>query len=466
MSDARPNIIVVVSDTLRTAFLGCYGNDDIHTPHIDAFAADAALFEHAYPESLPTIPVRRTLHTGRRAYPFQDYRPLKWDIVYLPGWQPMSNDEDTVAENLVDAGYHTGFVSDTLPYFAPGLNFTRGFQQWEFVRGQQQDRWRAAASVSDEALSARYKLDTENAGHVEIVRQTFANVSWQRREEDTTTARTFQWAMDFATANRGAPFYLYIDCFDPHEPWEAPPEYYERYRPEGYDGPTIPIVPYGPYRDFCSEAELCSIVAHYKGLVTLVDEWFGRFLDRLRSLDLYDNTLIVFLSDHGTNFAENPEEVLGKPSWALYPGTMHLPLIVRPPGGEGAGSRIGGLTSNLDVPATVYDIADAKPRDGIHGQSLSPIIQGRAQSRWEYLTSRYDHTVWHFDGTRWVFAEMDGKRSAYRWEDGQLVEPDDSLREDDFALAWERILADAGGELPDYREHKRTDAVGQKRSDR
>jgi len=466
VSDARPNIIVVVSDTLRTAFLGCYGNDDIHTPRIDAFAADAALFEQAYPESLPTIPVRRTLHTGRRAYPFRDYRPLKWDIVYLPGWQPMSNDEDTVAENLVDAGYHTGFVSDTLPYFAPGLNFTRGFKQWEFVRGQQQDRWRAAATVSDEALLERYRVDDWTGRQADTFKQILANVEWQRREEDTSTARTFQWAMDFATANRNDPFYLYVDCFDPHEPWDAPPEYYERYRPAGHDGPAIPLVPYGPYRDFCSDAELANVVAHYKGLVTLVDEWFGRFLERLRSLNLYDNSLIVFLSDHGTNFAENPEDVIGKPSWALYPGTMHIPLIARLPGGEGSGSRLHGLTSNLDVPATVYDVAGAASQEGIPGQSLCPVIRRDRGSQWEYLTSRYDHSVWYFDGTRWVFAEMDGRRSVYRWEDARLVEPDDSLREDDFALAWERILADAGGELPDYREQKRTDAVGQKRSDR
>ena len=73
----KPNIVVIVSDTLRTAHLGCYGNPNIQTPNIDAFANRAMLFSRAYPESLPTIPVRRALHTGRRAYPFRDYRPVK-----------------------------------------------------------------------------------------------------------------------------------------------------------------------------------------------------------------------------------------------------------------------------------------------------------------------------------------------------------------------------------------------------
>ena len=70
----RPNVIVVVSDTLRTAYLGCYGNRDIKTPNIDRFATSGAVFTEAYPESLPTIPVRRALHTGRRAFPFTSFR--------------------------------------------------------------------------------------------------------------------------------------------------------------------------------------------------------------------------------------------------------------------------------------------------------------------------------------------------------------------------------------------------------
>ena len=124
------------------------------TPNIDAFAARSVLFERAYPESLPTIPVRRAMHTGRRAYPFRDYRPVKWDIVYLPGWQAIDNDEDTLAEGLAAEGYHTGFVTDTLPYFAPGFNFQRGFWQWEYVRGQQQDRWRSPFTVSAERMAS------------------------------------------------------------------------------------------------------------------------------------------------------------------------------------------------------------------------------------------------------------------------------------------------------------------------
>ena len=124
----RPNIICIVSDTLRIDYLGCYGNKLIHTPNLDAFASESIIFDNAHPESLPTIPYRRGLHTGRRAYPFRNYKPVSWDNVYLPGWQPMENEKDCIAENLVSIGYYTGFASDVPHYFVPGMNFTRGAQ--------------------------------------------------------------------------------------------------------------------------------------------------------------------------------------------------------------------------------------------------------------------------------------------------------------------------------------------------
>ena len=123
------NIVVVVSDTLRTAYLSPYGNDWVKTPNLARFAEQGVTFTNAHPEILPTIPTRRTLHTGRRVYPISSYNPVPWDNVYTPGWQPMSSDEPAIAESLVRNGYHTGFFADVPHYFVPGMNFTRGFQQ-------------------------------------------------------------------------------------------------------------------------------------------------------------------------------------------------------------------------------------------------------------------------------------------------------------------------------------------------
>ena len=148
--------MVIAADTLRPAYLGCYGNGAMHTSNLDRLAAQSIRFTRAYPETLPTIPTRRTVHGGRRVYSFADYRPVPWDNVYIPGWQPLARDEPTVAEALDAAGYHTGFVADVPHYFVPGMNFTRGFRQWQFVRGQAEDRL-GAESMADPALLPRYR---------------------------------------------------------------------------------------------------------------------------------------------------------------------------------------------------------------------------------------------------------------------------------------------------------------------
>ena len=455
-----------MSDTLRADYLGCYGNRDVHTPNIDAFARCSMRFTRAYPESLPTIPVRRALHTGRRAYPFRNYRPVKWDMVYLPGWEPMDNVEDTLAENLVAAGYHTGFVTDTLPYFAPGLNFTRGFYQWEFIRGQQQDKWRSPFSVSDERL-ARYGDPAElRKTPYSYAAMHLANTAHVRSEQDTSTARTFQWAMDVLEDNRvGPPFYLLVDCFDPHELWEAPEKYYQMYGPAIYRGRRILHCWYGSaeYADYTSE-EIEYVKAHYCGLVSLVDTWFGKLIDKMDALGLSDHTMVIFTSDHGTNFCDNPHNVIGKPEYSMYPGLMHLPLLVRTPDETGAGQTCDELVYNLDVTATIYDLTGAKTDEGVDGHSLLPLVVGEGE--WParaYVTCRYGHSLCYIDDATWVLTDIDGQpQDVFDLKTDPLCqEPlDVSSAQERFAAAWKRLLADAGGDFPDYRDHKQTDALG------
>ena len=91
MMHEKTNVVVIVLDTLRAAAVGCYGSPDVKTPNMDALAGRGVRFTRAYPESLPTIPVRRALCSGRRAFPFRGYKHLKWGTVTLPGWQAMTS---------------------------------------------------------------------------------------------------------------------------------------------------------------------------------------------------------------------------------------------------------------------------------------------------------------------------------------------------------------------------------------
>ncbi len=468
--ETSPNVIIVMTDTLRTAFLGCYGNPTIRTPNIDKFARESVRFTRAYPESLPTIPVRRAIHTGRRAYPFYNYQPVPWDIVYLPGWQGMDSNEDCLAENLVAAGYHTGLGTDTLPYFAPGFNFQRGFWQWEYIRGMQQDRWRSVHAVTQQQLSKYTDPVQMQAGRgaYDVSHYHAANIAGRRHEQDTFTARTFQWGMDFLEDNAGAqPFYLFVDSFAPHEPWEAPRIYYEMYADPNYQGRTIIHTKYTTKSaQGLSDDELANIVAHYSGLVSLVDTWFGMLMDKLQRLGLADNTVVFFTSDHGTNFADNPFEIVGKPDHSLWPGVMHLPLLVRMPGGVGAGQVVDELVYNLDMSAMVYELAGVAEHQPIDGRSLLPLITG--EGKWqprEYITCRYNDSLCYIDDDHWLRTNVKKELCeafAVQQDPGCQHNIADSLEPAIFEEAWEKIMADAGGEMPVYVDGRRTDAIGQK----
>ncbi len=462
----KPNIVLVVSDTLRLDHLGCYGNPDIRTPNIDRLARESAVFTNAFPESLPTIPVRRALHTGRRAYPFRDYGPVKWDIVYLPGWQPIDDSEDTLAENLAGGGYQTGFVTDTLPYFAPGFNFTRGFYQWDFIRGQQQDRWRSPYTISEEMLG-RYG-DPEEIGRDmhSIIPMHLANTAHVSNEGETTTALTFKSGIRFLEENRrGQPFYLLVDCFDPHEPWDPPEDYLEMYLDRGYQGPDLLYLHYGPAGDSgYTDREIEYVRAKYCAHVSLVDNWLGLFLEKMDDLGLTGNTAVFLTSDHGTNFGENPLSVVGKPSYSMYPAVMRLPLIARIPWLGYRGERFDQLVYDHDITATIYDLAGLTPGQSIDGHSLIPIL--KRDGNWKnrgYMTCRYGHDFAYIDRRNWVLCDIDGNASGiFDLENDPECRVDLGDEADPAItdLAWKRLKLDAGGELPDYREKKRTDAIG------
>ena len=150
------NIILIVFDSLRKDCIGCYGRPPwwkVRTPNLDRLAAESLLMTRAYPESLPTLPTRRALYTGRRVYPFGkgDFR-LKGDFVGAPGWGPIPEDEPTLSEILREHGYRTGLVADVYHMFKPSKNFWRGFDQWMFLRGQETDPSRSGPRPTQEEI--------------------------------------------------------------------------------------------------------------------------------------------------------------------------------------------------------------------------------------------------------------------------------------------------------------------------
>jgi arylsulfatase A-like enzyme len=467
------NIILVISDSLRKDHLGCYGNQrasswftshggrSIETPHLDRLAGEGTLFELAYPESMATIQVRRALHTGFRTFPYHDWKPVKWDLVYNPGWQPIPHEQETVAELLARAGYRTGFVTDTVPYFTPGFNFHRGFHNYHFIRGQQQDRYRTVLRDSDVKtpngdVMARYFTNDYHRGSEWVLRQYLPNTADRQQEEDWFAPRVYRegirWLQEHREIGRDGRLFLLLDHFDPHETWDPPQHYVRQLDPTfvvGRDGADVIAPRYGP-SDYLTEAELRHMRANYAGEVLMVDRWFGRLLDTIDELGLRENTLLAFVADHGHSLGEH--QVTGKLPWAMYPELIDIPLLVRHPQGR-RGQRIDELVYNVDLVPTMLAAAGVTPPTELDGQDLTPLLCGTLgwTSR-PYVTSSLTDHAWvrtrdeamqvHFDGTNPRLTDLRNDPAYER-----------NLADDQPARVralFDLILADAKGVLPLY----------------
>jgi arylsulfatase A-like enzyme len=447
------NAIVVVIDSLRADHVGCYGNPWVRTPALDALAKESVVFTRAYPESLPTIPMRRTLHTGLRTWPFRSWIPQRSEYVRVYGWQRIPEDQITLPEVLNGEGYQTGLVTDTHPYFAPSMNFHRGFSQWHWVRGQQADSYGATVLVDQsrvEDFIPPNLSDMERQILRWIITRHMANQMDRITEEDYQAPRVFREAMRWLERNQRADkFFLLVDCFDPHEPWDPPSEYVEMYDP-GYVGREIICPRYGP-SDYLSPEELRHMRALYAGEVTMVDRWLGAFLQRARDLGLLDDSILIVTSDHGVQLGEHG--LTGKISRGLWYELMDVPLLVRWPGGEGAGTRVDAFAQHQDIVPTVLSALKLDPPMPVDGIDLRELARKAVPGR-EYVVSGFDDYVWYRDD-RWVYiGKNDGTPlQLFDIERDPLQENDLSETEKGAVEeAQKRILREAGGPIPSHRD--------------
>jgi len=360
------NVIAIMSDTLRYDHLGCHGNPWIRTPNLDAFGKRCTVFDRAYQASFPTIPTRTDMMTGKLTFPFR-------------GWTPLPDDETILSELMTDAGYVTMLLADTPHLMRDGHRFDRGFLGWEWIRGQEGDR-----AITDDVPvpleSAPEKIRGPERMQQHHYRWRAAH--WQT-ERDTFVARTMQRASDWLEKNyTHKNFFLYVDTFDPHEPWDPPQHYVDMYDP-GYTGEVIDHPRYD-YCDYLSRAELKHTRAQYAGEVSLVDTWIGHLLHKVETLGLFENTAVILISDHGHYIGDHGR--IGKSgqgpdgAWPFYEAVAHIVFMVYAPGSKGKRSRF--LAQPMDFMPTVLDLTGLKCPGGIDGVSLAPVLRGeRAEAR-------------------------------------------------------------------------------------
>jgi arylsulfatase A-like enzyme len=443
------NVILMILDSLRKDHVGAYGNGRIRTPNLDALAGESLRFSRAYPESLPTLPARRAIHTGLRTWPFRNWRPPEGETFMPAGWQRIPEEQTTLSELLLGQGYNTVLFSDTQHLFKASMNFQRGFKVYDWIRGQERDRYRPTMKVPQEKVE-KMVVPGNSESMVEKVRQYLANTADRETEEDWFAPQVFTMGSEFLkTADPGQPFFLMVDCFDPHEPWDPPEEYVSLYD-EGYDGPE-PTVPEYSDAGWINERELERMRALYAAEVTLTDRWLGNFLETLDSTSFAQDTMLVLLSDHGVALGEH--DATGKPFWALWPELTDIPFFIRHPEGKGAGQTSDYYASTHDVAPTVLASLGVEVPDVMEGQDLSVVLDGGEPEPREHFTLGYDEYVWTRDD-RYVMVSRNDRREArlYDLTTDPGMDTDIAAEHPDVVgrMFEEYVLADAGGPLPRY----------------
>src|ERR687894_298717 len=446
---SRMNVIVVILDSLRRDHVGVYGNDRIRTPNLDALAGESLRFTRAYPESIPTLPARRAIHTGLRTWPFRNWEPPEGETFMPAGWQRIPEDQTTVSEILVERQVSTVLLSDTQHLFKASMNFQRGFAVYDWIRGQERDHYRPTTRVSQEQVEMNV-VPGNDESMVDKVRQYLANTANRTSEEDWFAPRVFTMATEFLqTADKGQPFFLVVDCFDPHEPWDPPEEYVSLYD-EGYDGPE-PIVPNYGDAGWIGERELERMKALYAAEVTMTDRWLGDFLDKLNSTALAENTLLILLSDHGVALGEH--NATGKPFWALYPELTDIPFFVRHPDGNRAGETSDYFASTHDVAPTVLGFLGVEPEQPMDGQDLSVLFDGKSPESRPHFTLGYSKFVWARDGRYAMFGRNDGTEARLydlNADPGMASNVAEANHDVVKRMFDAYVIGDAGGPLPTY----------------
>ena len=320
--DKRPNVLLIVVDTLRADRLGCYGAERETSPAIDEFAASAVRFDRAYSTAPWTIPSVASMFSGR--FP-SSHATTSFD-------RQLPDELQTLAEALREAGYGTAGVISHVALDSRH-NFDQGFEVY---------------------------LESEALGHDHLSTEGVTRQALEQLDR---------------LAGEPAPFLLFAHYFDPHYNYLRHPEY--GFAPESagrLDG-TAPMRELLPMAESMSPEEARFLRDLYDGEVRYTDQGIGRLLQRLDELELSDETIVVLTADHGEEFLEHGN--LGHTS-SLYEELIHVPLIIRDPGRKKPEPAVVSRPVSLvSLMPTLLGLAGLQVDEGRYqGPSLEPLLAG------------------------------------------------------------------------------------------
>lgn len=366
--DERPNVLFIVSDDLNTN-LPSYDHPLVHAPNLQRLAERGVQFERAYCQWPACSPSRTSFMTG--LYPEQSGMIKNGGDHfrrYLPDWT-------TLPQLFRQAGYFTARVGKILHYRVPGSIGTNGEddpESWDQVVNP------IGRDKTDEPII----YTTGSPGSFG------ATLSWLAADGDDseqTDAHGASAAVRLLEEHRDEPFFLAVGFYRPHTPYVAPRKYFQPYPLSLIRLPVEPLddlldVPAAAwvqrtYQDDLSEIDQRRAVQAYYASITFLDAQVGRVLDAVDRLGLAEETIIVFISDHGYHMGEH--KLWQKTT--LFENSARVPMIVSAPGFDATrGKRSGAVAELLDLYPTLADLAGLEQPVELPGRSLRPQLEDAA----------------------------------------------------------------------------------------
>jgi arylsulfatase A-like enzyme len=343
--------IMVMFDSLNRRMLPPYGCDWVHAPNFQRLAERAATFDNCYVGSMPCIPARRELHTGRYNFLHRS-------------WGPIEPFDDSLPELLKKNGVYTHLTTDHQHYFEDGgCTYHHRYNTWEFARGQEGDCWKG--EVGDPEIPPNIKQIIKP-----MWRQDWVNRKYFKTEADLPQAQAFARGLEFIRSNREADnWFLQIETFDPHEPFFVPEHYLALY-PDDYEGPHF------DWPDYYMVTETREQVRHlryrYAALVSMCDHYLGKVLDLMDELELWDDTLLIVNTDHGILLGEH--DCWLKNYQPLYNEIAHIPLFIWDPRSRVRGERRSSLVQMIDIAPTLLEYFGLPVPADMQGRPLRETI--------------------------------------------------------------------------------------------
>lgn len=413
----RPNIILFMADQLRFDALGCYGNNEIHTPNIDSIALNGCTFNNHFIQNPVCSPSRCSILTGRyprnhgtrdNGIPLRDEELCFPEVLREHGYwtaaigkmhfttqfRPKVNEEDDWPEDHFGFDViHTTCDTKTGEY----LEWLKGISEKDYLEVKRQGEEKARedrASASEKKLTGAPQVFPSN------VNPAYHQSAW-------IADRTID-LINESTPDQ--PFFALCSFVDPHHPFDPPAPYSKMYDPDKLSPPLTregELDDKPPHfrrhrtgRGFSNEKydyrrltphQWGEVKAAYYGMISLVDDSIGRVLQALRDKNILDDTLILFTSDHGELLGDHGLLFKGP---FLYDCIIKAPLLISWPNHVPRGTRFAQITEHVDLMPTILDLAGLPTPQGVQGMSIGPVLRGDQGGGREYALTEFNCYDW------------------------------------------------------------------------